>query len=312
MNPQDTKVLARILLALGFLAAWVGYTSWYTSRIVFDPGATRAAAHAILTAPPVEHGLADQITKQVDTEPRAAGADPKVAKAVDSALHDPRVTTAFANAIAQVHAALLADKGQKITIDTRTLTSAVHDELAKFDPKLAHELTKHAPISVQLGSTDLPHLGGARDKVETLSIVAILAALLMIGGALALWHERKVFTRLGRRIALLSVGPLIAFVVVPALLDHKGGNIAAVAGAVLRAYRARVLPSALILLGVGVTIVVGSTLVRIALGAGRILTPGADTGATTEPAPGPLGPFAGPNPLHPAPTEPAITEKLYL
>jgi len=306
---MGSKLPARVFLVLGFLAAWIGYTSWYTARIAFDPGATRAAAHAILTAPPVQRGLADQMTTQVDRELKAAGAGQKVTDAVHAAIRDPRVANAFADALAQVHQALLVDKGEQITIDTRALTSAVHDALAKQDPDLAKQFAKHGPIAVHLGGKDLPHLGAAHRTVETVSLLAILAALVLIAGSLVLCHERKVFVRVGRRTAMLSLGPLLAFVVVPFVLAHIGGNVAPIASAVLRAYRGRVLPSALVLLVAGLAVMLAAMAARL------VVRPAPEATAESEPQaapPQPLGRFAAPNPLHPSPGEPAITETLYL
>ena len=43
---------ARLLLVVGFLAAWIGYDAWLVSHVVLDPNATRAAAHALVETPP--------------------------------------------------------------------------------------------------------------------------------------------------------------------------------------------------------------------------------------------------------------------
>ena len=67
---------ARILLVLGFLAAFVGYDAWIVSHAIFDPNTTRAAAHALLEAPAVRKGLADQITNELDQKIPAARRDP--------------------------------------------------------------------------------------------------------------------------------------------------------------------------------------------------------------------------------------------
>ena len=307
---MGSKILARVLLALGFLAAWVGYTTWYGFRLAFDPSATRNAAHAILAAPSVQRSLSDTISEQVDRELTSKGASPKVAAAVDAALRDPRVTTAFADAIAQIHQAMLLDSSGKVTLDARALTTAVHDALAEHDPQLAAQLDQHAPIKVELGGKDLPHLGSAHDTMHQASAIAILCALVFLGLSLLLCHERKAFARVGRRVAYLAIGPLLWFEVLPVVLGHVDGDAPQVAGAVLRTYRARVVPSAIALVVLGVGIVVASMVGPRLLH--TVVTAAEPTG---EPAAGDaVAPRAlGPTPLRPAPpSEPVITEKMYL
>ena len=64
------KIVARVLLTLGFLAASVAYSSWTAERTILDPAATRGATHALLATPAVHDMLAREIRTALEAEPR--------------------------------------------------------------------------------------------------------------------------------------------------------------------------------------------------------------------------------------------------
>jgi hypothetical protein len=248
---MSPKLGARVLLFLGFLAASVSYSSWIANRTVLDPSATRGATHALLTAPSVRSTLAREIRNSLAPELGSTVADPKLTTAINAAVADPRFVTAFEDAIASIHAAVLSDTGGRVTLDTRAVTAALRDSVARHDPALAPRIRNLGTVKVPLGSTKLPHIGSATHWVTRVGTIALLLAVLLIGGALLLAHDAKTIRRVGRRTAFLAFGPGLAFVVVPRLLEISHNGTAAVAAAVLHAYGHRVMFSAFALAVVG-------------------------------------------------------------
>jgi hypothetical protein len=298
-----SKAGARILLVVGFLAAWIGYDAWIASHVVFDPGTTRAAAHALLDAPTVRRGLADQVSQRLNRQLPGAANNPRVAQAIATALRDPRVVRAFADTVAQIHAAILAGTTQQnFVINGRAVTNAVHDALVAKDPKLAAQVAQLPPLAINIKHDKLPELHDPRSTSDAVAVLGIVAALLLITASLILQHDRRSFSRVGRRIAYLAVTPLLVFVVLPRIVEHASGDAPQIAAALLRVYGDRILPSAIGLVIVGLTIALGA-----------LVWPRIDLG-TNPPDSGP-GPYNGPTPS-PRPgtgtDDPAITQRLYL
>jgi hypothetical protein len=298
---------ARILLVLGFLAAFVGYDAWIVSHAIFDPGATRAAAHALLEAPAVRQGLADQITTELYRQLPNAEQDPRARAAVAAALHDPRVANAFADTIAQIHAAVLSGAPtrtgeQTFTIDGHALSDALHDALAPHDPQLAAQVRTVPPLAVHIKANDMPRLHDPRSTADVVTVLAVMAAFLLITASLILQHDRRTIGRVGRRTAFLAFTPLIVFFALPGVLGHASGDAAQIASALLRVYGDRVLPSAIALIVIGLTIAIS------ALVWPRHPLRDAHDAARRPP------PYTGPEPPRPrvAPDQPSITEKMYL
>ena len=292
---------ARLLLIVGFVAAWIGYDAWIVSHVVFNPDTTRAAAHALLDAPAVRKSFVNQLKNEIGQQLPAAASDPRVGPALDRALRDPRVEAAFADTLAQIHQAVLADSTRPtFTIDGRALTNALHDEVVPTDPQLAAQILRAPPLALSISSKDLPHVHDPRPTANVVTLLGTMAALLLVTASLILRHSRRAIRRLGRRIAFLAVGPLVLLVAFPRLLAHAPGDPAQIAAALLRVYGDRVLPSAIALVAVGAVVFLGAIVwPRNVERMGRA---------------GPDGPgsFSGPAPRSGPPDRPDITDRLYL
>jgi len=298
---------ARVLLVFGFLAAWIGYDAWIASHVVLDPNATRAAAHALLQTPAVQRGLADELTTALDHQLPAAAKNPHTAPAVAAAVRDPRVTAAFANTIEHIHQAVVAKNDasgpRDFTSDGRPFNSALHDALAKRDPKLAAQVDRLPPLAVHVTSKDLPHIDDPRSTADVVMVLAIGAALMLITASLLMSHDRRSVGRAGRRVAFLAITPLLVFVVLPRFLMHASGDAPQIASVLLRAYGDRVLPSVILLVGAGLAVAIGA-----------LVWPRhrADSPVPTAPPQS----YTGPTPSTPSwsttPDQPTITEKMYL
>jgi hypothetical protein len=295
---------ARVLLVIGFLAAWIGYDAWIFSHVVLDPSTTRSAAHALLESATVRSSLADTVTAQIDRQLPAATNDPRVGPAVAEAIRDPRVEAAFADTIAQIHQAVLADANTTtFRIDGRALTNALHDEIAPKDPQLAAQILQAPPLHVNISAGGLPHTHDARPTADVVFALATIAALLFVTASLLLRHDRRAVAQVGRRVAYLAVMPLVVFVALPRVLTHASGEAPQIVAALLRVYGDRVLPSAIALLVVGGAVAIAALLWP------RNVTEFGRSG------PPPRSPFNGPTPTPrpPGPADrPEITDRLYL
>jgi hypothetical protein len=251
---------ARLLLAVGFLAALIGYDAWLFSHVVLDPDATRSAAHALIGTPAVRDRIADHLTDELEKQLPAANGDPRVASAVATAVRDPRVATAFSDTVADIRSAVLTDGSgpETFTVDGHALTAALHDALLPVDPRLAAQVERLRPLDVRLESKDLPHTKDPRAALGVVAGLGTTAAALFITSALLLAHDRRTVARVGRRTAFLAVTPLLLFALLPRVLSIPSGDAAQIASALLRVYGNRALPSAIALVVVGIAIVVGS------------------------------------------------------
>lgn len=305
---MGSNTVARLLLAVGFLAASIAYDAWIVSHVVLNPNTTRSAATALLDAPAVRQSLADQLQSEITQQIPAIGGDPRVGPALDQALRDPRVDAAFADTLAQIHQAVLSDSGaQTFTIDGHALTNALHDEIAPSNPQLAAEILRAPPLAVSISSKNLPHVHDARPTANVITLLAAMAALLLITASLLLRHDHRAVRRVGRRIAFVAAAPIVVLVLLPRVLAHASGDAPQIAAALLRVYGNRVLPSAIALVAGGLAVFVGA-----------IVWPRHSTRMGNSTRMGRSGPERAPSYTGPVPTRsgppdrPDNTDKLYL
>jgi hypothetical protein len=277
---MTTKAIPRVLLTLGFVAASLGYSSWTAQRTFLDPAATKRATHALLATPAVQTMLTRELHRAIAPAlaqinaagpttgaPNRAGpkrralnaraandAEAKLNQAIDAAVRDPKFVGAFEDAIMTVHEGVLSGDPGQVTLDSKAVTAVLDQAIARIDPSLAPK-TKHLkPVSVPIGGSGLPHIGDIRHNARVIGDSTIAIAFLLIGGALLLVHDRKMFRRTGRRIAFLALPPALVFLLVPRLLASSHNSGFAVSAAILRVYGNRVMFSAAVIaaLGVGV------------------------------------------------------------
>jgi hypothetical protein len=253
---MSAKVIARILLTLGFLAASIGYSSWTAQRTVLDPSATQGATHALLDTPAVNAMLTRELHDAL--APVLAQTKPKDARklntAVAAAVRDPQFTTAFEDAIMNLHQRILSGNNGEVTLDPNAVTGALNRAIARTDPQLAPKAERLRTVSVPLGASNLPRVGDVRHEARVVGNAAIAIAVLLVGGALLLAPDRKAFRRTGRRIAFLALPPAIVFLALPHFLAASHNSALAVSAVVLEAFGRRVLFSAVLLASIGATL----------------------------------------------------------
>jgi hypothetical protein len=248
-----SKIVARVFLTLGFLAASVSYSSWTAQRTILDPAATRGASHALLSTPALQAMFAKQIRTALLPVLGTTVNVPKLNAAIDRAVADPRFVGAFEDAIVSLQKGVLSDGSNRgpVTLDASAVTTAIHDALARTAPKMANKAAKVQSVKIPIGGKDIPHVGDAIHKVRTVGRTALAVAILLVGGALLLVHDRKMFRRVGRRTAFLAIAPVLVFVVLPHVLLSMHKSPLAVSGAMLQSYGHRVVFSAAVLAIVG-------------------------------------------------------------
>ena len=300
---MTVKIIVRLLLTFGFIAASVGYSSWTAERTIFDPAATRGATHALLATPAVQMMLARDLRDALRPALGSQALTPKATAAINAAVRDPKFVAAFEDALMNLHENILSGNGGSVTLDTAQVTRAINDAVKKVDPQAARKLHKLKPVRVPLGATGMPHVGPSRDRVRVIGNTAIAIAFLLVGGALLLARDRKTVRRAGRRVAFLAIPPVLVFLLLPHLLVSSHNSALAVGAAILTAYGHRVMLSATLLAIAGISV----WLIAIALPRRR--TEPATDAARPAPAAVPA-----PNILAPSHTSApaAVPEHLYL
>ena len=296
---MNQTVATRVLIGCGVVAAAVSYGCWTAQRTAMDPAATGDLAHALLESPSIQDSIADELQQEVSTQVARADLDPEIETAINAAINDPEFVDAFADAITEIHRQLLADDGGDVVIDTASVTQSVSDALYSIDPTLAEQLQAGEPLRVDLGDADLPNLGQARDTTRTLTWLTLALAIVLFVGAVAVANsQRDAVGRIGRRIALLAIGPFLMFVVLPLVLRQADNDATTVIADAMGVYRDRVLPSAVVLLAGGLAI----WLIALALPKSEAPdspAPWSGRSTTSDQPPIPLG-------------DPRAAEKLYL
>ena len=308
-----SRVATRVLLTIGFVAASLAYGSWIAERTVLDPGATRGATQALMATPAVRSMLADEIHDELVPTLGATAKDPQVKAAIDRAVADPRLSTAFADAVEAVHTNLVSDTRRSVTLDPAAVTSVVDTAFLGVAPKIAPKVQHAPPLRIGIGGADLPHLGHVVHAIKSGAVVASLLACAAIGAALLLGHDRRTLRIAGRRVAMLALPATAVFAIAPRMLPmFSHSNVSVVVGTVLEAYGHRVLPSAVLLavggLGVWLLAVLFPLLQSLASTRTATGSPSGVSAPARHAVPPLLAPMHAPRP-EPAP---AVPDRLYL
>jgi len=248
-----TKIIARVMLTVGFLAASIAYSSWTVQRTILDPSATRVAAKALLDTPAVKTMLAKELRTSL-LPALGPKTDPlKLSAAIDAAVVDPKFVAAYQDAIVSIQKSVFSEGTRRVNLDSRAVTNAITKALTRIDPTVAHRMQKVRTVDVPVGSASLPHVGGATSKVALVGSLALALAVALVSGALLLAHDRKMFRRASRRLAFLAIGPALAFAVLPRVLVSLHQPALEAGSAMLEAFGHRVLFSAAILAVAGIS-----------------------------------------------------------
>jgi len=254
-----TGAPARLALAAGFLAATFAYGAWISTRTALDPGATNDVAEKLLESAPVQETVVEALERHVRAAVATDALDPQVGAAIERALDDPRLIDAFGDAVSTFHRGLLEGRKGAITLDSTEVTASVRDALATIDPALAAEVAAAEPIRIDLGEADVPAISDAGTRARAVLVTATLLAIALLVAGVALHpSQRDALARVGRRIALLAIGPLLGFVVLPWILASAHNDAATMAAGVLEVYAGRVLPSAIVLAVGGIGLWIGA------------------------------------------------------
>jgi hypothetical protein len=255
--------IARLLLFAGGIAAAFAWLGFSLDATVLDPAATQRAASALLASQPVQHQAARSISEQLvkilpKQTPKAV-----ITKAVTVTLTDHHVQQAFADAIVSVHHAILGDRKSRVaTLDADIVTEAVRRALARGDPALARQLP-HKSIRVRYDLSSLPRLTFLHDQLPRLTLLATITAIVAWSFAvLVIPNPWTAVHRIGRRLMTIGIGPMILWIVIPAVLDNLHFAIAMVLAPIVRAYGAKLAGPAFSIFAFGLALYVGMRIVE--------------------------------------------------
>src|SRR4051812_7157499 len=163
---MHSRAGARVLLFVGGLAAAFAWWGFAAQQTLLDPAATREAAMGLLSTPPVQDAavtsLADQLTEMVprnianqtvtDAQARALARS-----AALTALHDPALRQAFANAVASLQQQAIDGDASRngLSVDTAAVTTAIHNAVARVDPNAAATMPV-TPVQLHFKTSRLP------------------------------------------------------------------------------------------------------------------------------------------------------------
>lgn len=289
---MQNRSVARVFLFLGGLAAVVGWWAFAAQQTIFDVQATREAATGLLGAKSLQTKAVDSLTEQL-TKLLPPGTDStQVRQAATGALNDPRVTAAFADAVASIQEQLLTNNGtkQKLVVDTRAVTTAVQDALAKVDPSLAESFGKK-PVTFSFDTTGLPNLSGPKRSIPNIALIAsLLAIAAWLGAILTHPDQWEAVRRIGRLITSIGVAPVLLWIVVPRVLEAFQADATQTLSPLASTYGKRLAPAAIVLLVVGIALWVGGRVGGASAKAARALAnkrtsghdvPGSSDGVST-------------------------------
>ncbi len=265
---------ARMLLFIGGLAAAFVWWGFAAQQTLLDPSATRDATVGLLSAKPVQDAavssLADQLVGMVPTTGAhavltAAQARTLSHDAATVALQDPALRRAFANVVASLQQQLIDGDASRngLTLDTAAVTAAVHDSVARVDPRVAAQMPT-TPVKLHFDTTRLPSLRAVDQHTSTASLVAALLALASWFGAVLLHPEPWTATRIiGRRLFLIGALPLVFWVLIPAGLRAAHVSAAEILSPLADAYGRRLAPPAFAVLATGAALWVAGRLAAL-------------------------------------------------
>ncbi len=277
---RATAIPARILLAIGAIAASVAFWAFSAQRTILDPAATRELATQLIDTERVADSLISKLTDQLHAQippgvAESGVADSEIAAVAEIAIRDPRVAEAFGATIASLHEQLLAgDQVDQVEIDTSVINAALRDAVAEIDPTLVDELDGLEPVSLAIDASSLPSLRPVDDGADALLLTAAVLAVIGFGLGVAAHPEPWTAVAIvGRRLAAVAIFPVVLYLIIPAGLRALSTGWAETATPFASAYGGRILPAALTLLVTGVALWVGGQVGRRSAPAPRAARP---------------------------------------
>ena len=190
LSTVTSKIIARVILTLGFLAA--------RSPTARGPRSGRSSTRRRPAARRTRSSRRrPSQTMFAEADPRrrssrcSAGRcnGPKLNAAIDRAVADPKFVAAFEDAIVSIHKRCALRRRPDRAGDPRHARGHDGDPrraLARIDPKIAKKARRCNRSKIPIGGKDLPHVGDAIGKVRRVGNTALAIAILLVGGALLL------------------------------------------------------------------------------------------------------------------------------
>lgn len=257
-------VLACLLVPLGVVSTWAKYE-------IEDTGAYVATMAPLAADPAVRDAVADAVTDSVMKEIDAGPLQSAVGSFVRDAVRSFTETGAFqaawnaANRAAHdaVQSALAHDSDGAVTIDLAPITEQVRAQLTEEGTPFANRIpVRHTEVTV-MRAQDLSDFRKGFRMLQIAGLwLPVAAVLLAVGGILLAVRRRRAVTATALGTAIGAAALAVAIAVGRGLtLDDLPPDVSrAAAGAVYDALTDTLRTAAWVIIGVGLTVALGSWL----------------------------------------------------
>lgn len=260
------RIPANLLLTIGLLAAFLGYSGWTLTQTIFNADAVARSAEQILRTPAVRTEITNRLIDTINREvPNASTQlDPvEVVNTANAAVQQEAFVTAFSDALRSLHGMVFGQKVSSVTLQAGDVGAAIRSAAETTAPGLAAQIPSDG-IAVTLTTDDVPTLRNLPPAVETLTYLLFAIAVLCIVCAVAVHPDHAAaLGRVGRWALVLGVTQLFLFWVLPRWgLNSVGGEWGEVTAAVLRGAGTPFLRGAVTIGVVGGLCLIGSEIWR--------------------------------------------------
>ena len=249
-----------MVTSVALLCASLAWAGWVYLHTVGDVHRAEKVATAVLDDPDASRQLSTAITDQLmnalSLEPAQR---PLLRGAVEDALGDPVVSTQVISAFGAAHAnAVGVDDPRPTTIDGAAIVQAVRSNLAVVAPEVAAMIPDGVVGGVTLPKVHPPGVAGLRSAAEKATTWLALAAVVLLGAALAFGGRRRTI----RSVGIWGVSSGVLWLVVPLLVPIAAKawapSVSSIVAVAMKESAAAVLPAAIALVVCGAVALVAS------------------------------------------------------
>lgn len=210
-NRGVRRRLAPILATIGVFALLAGLTIGYMERVLFDSDQFAARAAATLESDAVKDEIAVLITDEVviSAEADLVAFRPLIEGVTGQVVGSSAFRSLFRSTVADLHRAVFSHDEHTITLTVINLGIVVRTALERVAPEAAERIPADLNLIQSEPSEALLGLVQLAEDTRFLAIVLMVVALLSLGAALALSHDRREGIRRTAIAIALSAGLIL-------------------------------------------------------------------------------------------------------
>ena len=219
------RFAAGVLAFIGLLLVPLADAGVWTQRELLNTASFTGLAVDVLHRAEVSNVLAQRLTEEIEQRTSVPPeAQPVLASAVQTAVATPEFEQVFRSAVGAMHEQF-ANGDDRLALDFNAALPVIRSMVAGVDPALAAEIPDFAlPVIDVVTKDDAPALWDAVDVARRASLAFPIAALLVLGAAVALSTRRPVM------LIVIGVGMLAIAIVLVLLIQLGRGALSDVAG----------------------------------------------------------------------------------